>query len=292
MSNSEENSVSADQQSDSAVLENEALAPAGADTSPDWIDPALLPKILEGALLAAGRALSLNQLEGLFTEFERPPRDQFKAALEELAEQCEERGFELKEVASGYRFQVRQELSEWVSRLWEEKPKRYSRAMLETLALIAYRQPLTRGDIEQVRGVAVSSDIIKSLQEREWVRVVGHRDVPGKPALYATTRQFLDYFNLKNLDQLPALSELKDFAQLDPELELALGGDAQPMAAANDGDSATEQAATVGGELSADSSTTTSDAADAAGAQISASTLLADGAATHDSDPATDIPNE
>ncbi|MGB0668842.1 MAG: SMC-Scp complex subunit ScpB, partial [Porticoccaceae bacterium] len=129
----------------------------------------------------------------------------------------------LKQVASGYRFQVRQELSTWVNRLWEEKPKRYSRAMLETLSLIAYRQPLTRGDIELVRGVAVSSDIIKTLQERDWVRVVGYRDVPGKPALYATTKQFLDYFNLKSLEHLPALGEIKDLAELDPELELSLG---------------------------------------------------------------------
>ena len=207
---------------------------AGQEPSRDWVDVELLPKIIEGALLAAGRPLSLNQIEALFTEFERPPRDQITAALEDIAQHCEERGFELQQVASGYRFQVRKELAEWVNRLWEEKPKRYSRAMLETLALVAYRQPLTRGDIEQVRGVAVSSDIIKSLQEREWVRVVGHRDVPGKPALYATTRQFLDYFNLKSLDELPPLSELKDFAQLDPELELALAAQTQPSAAAND----------------------------------------------------------
>ena len=146
-----------------------------------------------------------------------------EAALEEIEGDCRERGFELKQVASGYRFQVRQELSTWVNRLWEEKPKRYSRAMLETLSLIAYRQPLTRGDIELVRGVAVSSDIIKTLQERDWVRVVGYRDVPGKPALYATTKQFLDYFNLKSLEHLPALGEIKDLAELDPELELSLG---------------------------------------------------------------------
>ena len=126
------------------------------------------------------------------------------------------------QVASGYRFQVKQQLSDWVNRLWEEKPKRYSRAMLETLALIAYRQPLTRGDIEAVRGVAVSSDIIKSLQERDWVRIVGHRDVPGRPALYATTKQFLDYFNIKSLEYLPTLGEIKDFSELDPDLELAL----------------------------------------------------------------------
>ena len=196
----------------------------------------LIRKIVEGAILAAGKPLDITRLENLFDEPDRPPRDQIRAAIEEIQDDCKTRGFELVQVASGYRFQVRQDLSAWVNRLWEEKPKRYSRAMLETLALIAYRQPLTRGDIEAVRGVAVSSDIIRSLQEREWVRVVGHRDVPGRPALYATTKQFLDYFNLKSLEHLPTLNEIKDFSELDPDLELALAGD--PLAlkqAANDG---------------------------------------------------------
>ena len=195
----------------------------------------LIRKIVEGAILAAGKPLDITRLENLFDETDRPPRDQIRAAIEEIQDDCKTRGFELVQVASGYRFQVRQDLSAWVTRLWEEKPKRYSRAMLETLALIAYRQPLTRGDIEAVRGVAVSSDIIRSLQEREWVRVVGHRDVPGRPALYATTKQFLDYFNLKSLEHLPTLNEIKDFSELDPDLELALAGD--PLAlkqAAND----------------------------------------------------------
>ena len=194
----------------------------------------LLKRIIEGALLAAGKPLDIGKMENLFEEGECPPRDQIRAALEEIEADCRGRGFELMQTASGYRFQVRQDLAEWVNRLWTEKPKRYSRAMLETLALIAYRQPLTRGDIEQVRGVAVSSDIIRTLQERDWVRVVGYRDVPGKPALYATTKSFLDYFNLKNLEQLPALGEIKDFTELDPELELALSGDgkaANPVAA-------------------------------------------------------------
>jgi len=182
----------------------------------------LIKKILEGALLAAGKSLTVVQLEALFEDEQRPPRDQLKAALEDIEADCRDRGFELKQTASGYRFQVCQELSPWVNKLWEEKPKRYSRALLETLSLIAYRQPLTRGDIELVRGVAVSSDIIRSLMEREWIRVVGHRDVPGKPALYATTKQFLDYFNLKSLEHLPALSELKDLTELDPELEMTL----------------------------------------------------------------------
>ena len=268
---------------------SEAQAEQG-DRSPDWVDAELLPKILEGAILAAGRALSLNQLEALFNEFERPPRDQIKAALEDIALQCQERGFELKEVASGYRFQVRRELAEWVSRLWEEKPKRYSRAMLETLALIAYRQPLTRGDIEQVRGVAVSSDIIKSLQEREWVRVVGHRDVPGKPALYATTRQFLDYFNLKSLDELPPLSELKDFAQLDPELELALGAESAPLAAANDGDPVAAPAAetTAGEPLAAPISEAVTDI----DTDTETDQAHADSATSNREETATETPNE
>lgn len=202
----------------------------------------LIKKIVEGALLAAGKPLDITRIESLFEEDERPPRDQIKAALEEVDADCRGRGFELMQTASGYRFQVRQDLAEWVNRLWSEKPKRYSRAMLETLALIAYRQPLTRGDIEQVRGVAVSSDIIKTLQERDWVRVVGYRDVPGKPALYATTKNFLDYFNIKSLEQLPALSEIKDFAELDPELELALSGTSVGRVAANDEESGTESA--------------------------------------------------
>ena len=195
----------------------------------------MLRKIIEGAIMAAGKPIDIARLETLFEETERPPRDQIRAALEEIQAGYQDCGFELVQVASGYRFQVRQQLSEWVNRLWEEKPKRYSRAMLETLALIAYRQPLTRGDIEAVRGVAVSSDIIKSLQERDWVRVVGHRDVPGRPALYATTKQFLDYFNIKSLEYLPTLGDIKDFSELDPDLELALASTpAEVSNAAND----------------------------------------------------------
>ncbi|HBO14018.1 MAG TPA: SMC-Scp complex subunit ScpB, partial [Halieaceae bacterium] len=155
-----------------------------------------------------------------------PPKEDIRAALEEVAARCEDRGFELREVASGFRFQVRQNLGPWVARLWHERPPKYSRALLETLALIAYRQPITRGEIEEIRGVAVSSNIIKTLHEREWIRVVGHRDVPGRPAMYATTRQFLDYFNLKSLDQLPALAEIRDLETLNAELGFSepLGG--------------------------------------------------------------------
>ena len=177
-----------------------------------------LVQIVEGALLAAGKPMTVAQLGDLFEEHERPDNTDIRAALKEVAERCDERGFELQEVASGFRFQVRQSLSPWVGRLWTERPQKYSRALLETLSLIAYRQPITRGEIEEIRGVAVSSNIIKTLHEREWIRVVGHRDVPGRPAMYATTRQFLDYFNLKNLEQLPALAEIRDFETLTAEL--------------------------------------------------------------------------
>lgn len=177
-----------------------------------------LVQIIEGALLAAGRPMTVAQLAELFEEHERPENNAIREVLKEVGERCDGRGFELQEVASGFRFQVRQSLSPWVARLWHERPQKYSRALLETLALIAYRQPITRGEIEEIRGVAVSSNIIKTLLEREWVRVVGHRDVPGRPAMYATTRQFLDYFNLKNLDQLPALAEIRDFDTLNSEL--------------------------------------------------------------------------
>ncbi len=176
-------------------------------------------RIIEASLLAAGSSLSKDKIMELFAEDEKIKPEQIKNALEQLQQEAEGRGIELVEVASGYRYQARQEYAEWIARLWEERPARYSRALLETLSLIAYRQPTTRSDIEQVRGVSVSSSIIKTLLEREWIRVVGHRDVPGKPALYATTKAFLDYFNLKSLDELPSLSELKDLDNLNPELK-------------------------------------------------------------------------
>jgi segregation and condensation protein B len=179
-----------------------------------------LVEIIEGALLAAGEPLAKKQLAQLFDELDRPSTADITAALAEVGERCDGRGFELAEVASGFRFQVRQNLSPWVSKLWVERPVRYSRALLETLSLIAYRQPITRGEIEDIRGVAVSSNIMKSLLEREWVKVVGHRDVPGKPAMYATTREFLDYFNLKSLDQLPPLADVKDLETMTSALPL------------------------------------------------------------------------
>ncbi|MDG0979807.1 MAG: SMC-Scp complex subunit ScpB [Halieaceae bacterium] len=180
-----------------------------------------LANIVEATLFAAGKPLSTAQLREVFEEHERPDPDTIKEALELLQERYQSTGLELVRVASGFRFQVRQNLSDWVARLSEERPQRYSRALLETLALITYRQPITRGEIEEIRGVAVSSNIIKTLLERSWVRVVGHRDVPGRPAMYATTRQFLDYFNLKSLDQLPPLAEVRDFETLNAEFGFA-----------------------------------------------------------------------
>ena len=181
-----------------------------------------LRQILEAAILVSDKPMDVSHLEKLFDEKERPHRDEIRAALDEITTDCRDKGFELVKVSSGYRFQTKQSLSAWVSRVWEEKPKKFSRAMLETLVLIAYRQPTTRGDIESVRGVSVSSDIIRVLDERGWIRVVGHRDVPGKPELLATTKEFLDYFNLKSLDQLPPLAEIKDFTDVDPALELLM----------------------------------------------------------------------
>lgn len=178
-----------------------------------------LKQIIEGAILAADQPLSIDLMIHLF-EHEPPTRAEVRAALATIAEECDGKGFELKEVASGYRFQVKTEYGQWVSRLWDERPPRYTRALLETLALIAYKQPITRGDIEEIRGVTVSTNIMRTLLEREWIRVVGHRDVPGKPAIYATTKSFLDYFNLSSLDELPTLSEIKDLDKVNEELDL------------------------------------------------------------------------
>lgn len=189
-----------------------------------------LKPIIEAALMAAGQPLSIERLQGLFEEDQQPERGEIRKSLDLLRQDCEQRSIELKEVGSGFRLQVKQDYAPWVARLWEERPARYSRALMETLALIAYRQPITRPEIEDIRGVAVSSQIIKTLHEREWIRVVGHRDVPGKPAMYGTTHQFVDYFNMKSLDDLPTLAEIRDLDQINMELnlnmpELGVAGD-------------------------------------------------------------------
>lgn len=186
------------------------------------MDQDLIRRIVEAALLASPQPLTLAQLAALFPEESQAPPGSLEQAIADLRAQDAERGVELVEVASGFRFQVKADVHAFVARLWTERQTKYTRATLETLALIAYRQPITRGEIEQIRGVAVNSNTIKMLEEREWIRVIGHRDVPGRPELFGTTRAFLDYFGLKSLDQLPPLSELKDIAELEPQLPFDL----------------------------------------------------------------------
>lgn len=207
-----------------------------------------LKNILEALLLSADKPMDIRHLDGLFeADEDRPSKDEIRQALQLLQEDYAERGIQLKEVSSGFRMQVAEEYAPWVSRLWEEKAPRYSRALLETLVLIAYRQPITRGEIEDIRGVSVSSHIVKTLQEREWIRVLGHKDVPGKPAMYGTTREFLDYFNLKSLDELPPLSDIKDLDKIHPELALS------DEAVNDESEAVAETDATVEGEAVIDS---------------------------------------
>ena len=197
------------------------------------MDQTLITRIVEASLLAASQPLTLAQLHGLFPEDAQPAPGSLAQAIAELRDGEDARGVELVEVASGFRYQVKADVHAWVARLWTERQTRYTRATLETLALIAYRQPITRGEIEQIRGVSVNSNTIKMLEEREWIRVIGHRDVPGRPELFGTTRTFLDYFGLRALDQLPPLSELKDIPELEPQLpfDVAPGVAAAAMAA-------------------------------------------------------------
>ena len=175
-----------------------------------------LIQIIEAALLSASRPLSIDEIESLFGE--EASRDDIKRAIKEIELQCEQRGIELKKVSSGYRLQVRQDLSSYIAKLWREKPKILSKATLETLSLIAYRQPITRGEIEDIRGVTIGTQLIRGLMERGWIKVIGHRDVPGKPSLYATTKEFLDYFGLQHLRELPNLPELPETKSLEMEL--------------------------------------------------------------------------
>ncbi|WP_223214319.1 MULTISPECIES: SMC-Scp complex subunit ScpB [Xanthomonas] len=238
------------------------MLPTNLSEADHRMDQALITRIIEAALLASSQPLTLAQLQGLFPEEEPAPPGSVERALELLREACAERGVEMVEVASGFRFQVKAEVHGWVARLWTERRTKYTRATLETLALIAYRQPITRGEIEQVRGVAVSSNIIQALEEREWIRVVGHRDVPGKPALFGTTKGFLDYFGLKRLDELPPLSELKDIAELEPQLPLDRDGQldgAVPASASLQADQDGMDAAADAGDTDAGAPPSTAD---------------------------------
>ncbi|VVC76246.1 hypothetical protein AQUSIP_15520 [Aquicella siphonis] len=186
--------------------------------------PEKMQSVIEAAIMIAGHPLTIAALQQLFPEDQRPAAADIKSILNALKErhQQENSGIELQEVASGYRFQAKAELSPWLSKLWEERAPRYSRAFLETLVIIAYKQPITRAEIEEIRGVTVSSNIMKTLQERDWIRVIGYREVPGKPAIYGTTKTFLDYFNLKSLTELPSLAEFKDLAAQDKKLQVQL----------------------------------------------------------------------
>ena len=211
--------------------------------------------VIEAALLAAGRPVGVAELRELFDEFERPAPEAVHAALAALAAAYAGRGIELREVASGFRIEVRGAVAAQVSRLWQERPAKYSRALLETLALIAYRQPVTRGEIEDIRGVAVNPNIVRTLVERNWIRVVGHREVPGRPELLATTYEFLDYFGLKSLDELPSLAQLRDFATLGVQLEFdgpVSGAGTEPGEGEAEGEAARGASGPVGSAAAAD----------------------------------------
>jgi segregation and condensation protein B len=187
-----------------------------------------LKPVLEALFAAADRPLSVSQIFDLFSgDIDQPTRDDIRKAILDLSEQYQDSGLELKQVASGFRFQVKPAYESWVARLWDQKPPGYSRAMMETLALIAYRQPITRGEIEAIRGVSVHTNMIKSLQEREWVKSLGHKDIPGRPTLYGTTRTFLDYFNIKSLNELPTLAEISDLDRYTPEFSFVEKSDTE-----------------------------------------------------------------
>ncbi len=240
-----------------------------------------LKNILEAALLAAGRPLDVTAIRGLFGDSEPPTRDEIRSAAAELEADYAERGIMLQEVASGYRIQVRPSISGWLAKLWEERPPRYSRALMETLSIIAYRQPVTRGDVEEIRGVAVTTNIMRTLLERGWVRVVGYRDVPGKPAMYGTTKEFLDYFGLKKLDELPPLAELKDPETLSAQL---------PFAGEESGDDEEEPASRQPGPLIRDHSGDSLPEEPATVTAIGAARSVA--SASGDAEPAADPPGE
>jgi len=213
-------------EAEQSAEENDAFDAAAEDEEEQpRVSGSQLKHILEAALLANGEPLNIDMLSGLFGKRNAPPKNEIREALKELQADYKGRGIQLVEVASGFRVQVSDTMSPWLGKLWEERPPRYSRALMETMAIIAYRQPLTRGDIEEIRGVAVSTNIIRSLLDRSWIRPVGQRDVPGRPTLYATTKQFLDYFNLKRLEDLPPLAELADLDPVNVQLELGVPAD-------------------------------------------------------------------
>ena len=195
-----------------------------------------LKNIVEAIILSSDNPSSLDKLQQVFDEDKMPTKSELRDAIAELERDYDGRGFEIVEVASGYRIQVKEDMQPWVSRLWEEKPQKYSRAFLETLAIIAYRQPITRGEIEEIRGVSISSQIMKTLVERSWIRVVGRRDVPGHPSLYGTTKEFLNYFNMKSLDDLPSLMELRDITEINAELDLKFADEPTDTASATEHD--------------------------------------------------------
>jgi segregation and condensation protein B len=263
------------------------------------MDETEIKHVVEAALLAAGKPLTLDKLAELFkAKGDGPDRAAVKRALETLAEDYQVRGVELKEVATGFRIQVKRSMSDWLQPLWEERAPRYTRALLETLALIAYRQPITRAEIEEVRGVVVSTNIIRTLLERNWVRVVGHRDVPGKPAMFGTTKDFLDYFGLKKLEDLPTLAELKDgMPELSPQADLieSLEADARAAveievaAAENAAEHGvpTEAAAGDGPVERADLAADTADDESAAGSELQGPDLISD-----EPEPVEDRPND
>jgi segregation and condensation protein B len=257
------------------------------------MEPHQIKRIIEAALLAASHPLTLPQISGLFDELEMPPQEELAKALEALQADCAGRGIELVEVASGFRYQVCQDVHPFVSRLWAERQSRYSRALLETLSLIAYRQPITRAEIEQIRGVAVSTNIIRTLEERDWVRVVGYRDLPGKPALFGTTKQFLDYFNLKSLDQLPPLSEIRDLEEMDPQLALDGGERGIPAAISAEIDEAAQEIEEA--EAGIDDAAETADGAAEASATAEAADIdpeIVAEAASDSIDPSSAAPAE
>jgi segregation and condensation protein B len=233
------------------------------------MNPTELKNLIEATLLAAGRPVAESQMLELFDERERPSTEQLQEALRALTEDYETRGIELRSVASGWRIQIRAKCIDVVSRLWQERASRYSRALLETLALIAYRQPITRSEIEEIRGVTISSSIMRTMQERNWIRVVGHREVPGRPELLGTTKEFLDYFGLQSLDQLPTLAELRDVENVGVQLELPAGDMPSAnevreiSAAASDGDDEAETPVETDAEIDGDS-------------EVSAPTMVAD----------------